>query len=169
MHSTLFMWLDLRLKFVGERKSILWLWLTPPFATLLLTTLLGTLTRAPPAGKGHKMVHSHWMWCMFLKQYDYMWNNHAVTLAVQCLLLLTWQKCFVCVCQSSVNKLVSIILSGTKDIPLWTFSHLQFKQQQVWFIVSFLSKINTVFGLISSSQSQCLFLFCFFTAGAGSC
>ncbi|XP_060921113.1 dynein axonemal heavy chain 5 [Labrus mixtus] len=33
--------------------------------------------------------------------------------------------------QSSVNRLVNIVLSVTKDIPLWTFAHLQFKQQQV--------------------------------------
>ncbi|KAM8731517.1 dynein axonemal heavy chain 5 [Acanthopagrus schlegelii] len=33
--------------------------------------------------------------------------------------------------QSSVNKLVSVVLSATKDVPLWTYSHLQFKQQQV--------------------------------------
>ncbi|KAL7373953.1 hypothetical protein ABVT39_018239 [Epinephelus coioides] len=33
--------------------------------------------------------------------------------------------------QSTVNKLVSVVLSVTKDIPLWTYSHLQYKQQQV--------------------------------------
>ncbi|XP_041817844.1 dynein heavy chain 5, axonemal [Chelmon rostratus] len=33
--------------------------------------------------------------------------------------------------QSTVNKLVSVVLSATKDIPLWTYSHLQYKQQQV--------------------------------------
>ncbi|KAF3703904.1 Dynein heavy chain 5, axonemal Axonemal beta dynein heavy chain 5 Ciliary dynein heavy chain 5 [Channa argus] len=30
-----------------------------------------------------------------------------------------------------VNKMVSVVLSLTKDIPLWTYSHLQYKQQQV--------------------------------------
>lgn len=40
--------------------------------------------------------------------------------------------CFVlCVFQSSVNRLVSVVLSTTKDVPLWTFAHLQYKQQQV--------------------------------------
>jgi len=33
--------------------------------------------------------------------------------------------------QSTVNKLVGVVLSVTKDVPLWTFSHLQYKQQQV--------------------------------------
>ncbi|KAI3354987.1 hypothetical protein L3Q82_004779 [Scortum barcoo] len=33
--------------------------------------------------------------------------------------------------QATVNKLVSVVLSVTKDIPLWTYSHLQYKQQQV--------------------------------------
>ncbi|XP_026217964.1 dynein heavy chain 5, axonemal [Anabas testudineus] len=33
--------------------------------------------------------------------------------------------------QSTVNKLVNVVLSVTKDIPLWTYSHLQYKQQQV--------------------------------------
>ncbi|XP_030612273.1 dynein heavy chain 5, axonemal [Archocentrus centrarchus] len=33
--------------------------------------------------------------------------------------------------QSTVNKLVSAVLSVTRDIPLWTYSHLQYKQQQV--------------------------------------
>ncbi|XP_051241668.1 dynein axonemal heavy chain 5 isoform X2 [Dicentrarchus labrax] len=33
--------------------------------------------------------------------------------------------------QSTVNKLVSVVLSATKDVPLWTYSHLQYKQQQV--------------------------------------
>ncbi|KAI4787750.1 hypothetical protein KUCAC02_036273 [Chaenocephalus aceratus] len=33
--------------------------------------------------------------------------------------------------QSAVNRLVSVVLSVTKDIPLWTFSHLQYRQQQV--------------------------------------
>ncbi|XP_067341566.1 dynein axonemal heavy chain 5 isoform X2 [Channa argus] len=33
--------------------------------------------------------------------------------------------------QSTVNKMVSVVLSLTKDIPLWTYSHLQYKQQQV--------------------------------------
>ncbi|KAK2859784.1 hypothetical protein Q5P01_004404 [Channa striata] len=33
--------------------------------------------------------------------------------------------------QSTVNKLVSVVLSLTKDVPLWTYSHLQYKQQQV--------------------------------------
>ncbi|XP_076617159.1 dynein axonemal heavy chain 5 isoform X1 [Chaetodon auriga] len=33
--------------------------------------------------------------------------------------------------QSTVNKLVSVVLSATRDIPLWTYSHLQYKQQQV--------------------------------------
>ncbi|XP_071340329.1 dynein axonemal heavy chain 5 isoform X1 [Trachinotus anak] len=33
--------------------------------------------------------------------------------------------------QTAVNKLVSTVLSITKDIPLWTYSHMQFKQQQV--------------------------------------
>ncbi|KAM9337116.1 dynein axonemal heavy chain 5 [Symphorus nematophorus] len=33
--------------------------------------------------------------------------------------------------QSTVNKLVSVVLSVTKDIPLWTYSHLQYKQQLV--------------------------------------
>ncbi|XP_028288430.1 dynein heavy chain 5, axonemal [Parambassis ranga] len=33
--------------------------------------------------------------------------------------------------QAAVNKLVSVVLSVTKDIPLWTFAHLQYKQQQV--------------------------------------
>ncbi|KAK5935878.1 hypothetical protein CgunFtcFv8_021195 [Champsocephalus gunnari] len=33
--------------------------------------------------------------------------------------------------QSTVNRLVSVVLSVTKDIPLWTFSHLQYRQQQV--------------------------------------
>nr|XP_043900355.1 dynein axonemal heavy chain 8 isoform X2 [Solea senegalensis] len=33
--------------------------------------------------------------------------------------------------QNAVNKLVTVILSGTKDVPLWTFTHLQYKQQQV--------------------------------------
>ncbi|XP_068593236.1 dynein axonemal heavy chain 5 [Cebidichthys violaceus] len=32
--------------------------------------------------------------------------------------------------QSTVNKLVSVVLSVTKDVPLWTFSRLQYKQQQ---------------------------------------
>lgn len=36
-----------------------------------------------------------------------------------------------CVFQSTLNKLVSVVLSVTKDIPLWTYSHLQYKQQQV--------------------------------------
>lgn len=36
-----------------------------------------------------------------------------------------------CVFQATVNKLVSVVLSVTKDIPLWTYSHLQYKQQQV--------------------------------------
>lgn len=36
-----------------------------------------------------------------------------------------------CVFQSTVNKLVSVVLSAAKDIPLWTFSRLQYKQQQV--------------------------------------
>ncbi|XP_042366785.1 dynein axonemal heavy chain 5 [Plectropomus leopardus] len=33
--------------------------------------------------------------------------------------------------QSAVNRLVSAVLSVTKDIPLWTYAHLQYKQQQV--------------------------------------
>ncbi|XP_074550150.1 dynein axonemal heavy chain 5 [Halichoeres trimaculatus] len=33
--------------------------------------------------------------------------------------------------QSMVNKLVSVLLTVAKDIPLWTFAHLQFKQHQV--------------------------------------
>uniref|UniRef100_A0A7N8WST8 Dynein, axonemal, heavy chain 5 like n=1 Tax=Mastacembelus armatus TaxID=205130 RepID=A0A7N8WST8_9TELE len=33
--------------------------------------------------------------------------------------------------QATVNKLVNIMLSVTKDIPLWTYAHLQYKQQQV--------------------------------------
>ncbi|XP_045900393.1 dynein axonemal heavy chain 5 [Micropterus dolomieu] len=33
--------------------------------------------------------------------------------------------------QTTVNKLVSVVLSVTKDIPLWTYSHLQYRQQQV--------------------------------------
>ncbi|XP_059182778.1 dynein axonemal heavy chain 5 [Centropristis striata] len=33
--------------------------------------------------------------------------------------------------QSTVNRLVSVVLSVTRDVPLWTFSHLQYKQQQV--------------------------------------
>ncbi|TKS87316.1 Dynein heavy chain 5, axonemal [Collichthys lucidus] len=33
--------------------------------------------------------------------------------------------------QSTLNKLVSVVLSVSKDIPLWTYSHLQYKQQQV--------------------------------------
>lgn len=36
-----------------------------------------------------------------------------------------------CVFQSTVNKLVNVVLSVTKDIPLWTYSHLQYRQQQV--------------------------------------
>ncbi|XP_013770736.1 LOW QUALITY PROTEIN: dynein heavy chain 5, axonemal-like [Pundamilia nyererei] len=32
--------------------------------------------------------------------------------------------------QSVVNKLVGVVLSVTKDVPLWTYSHLQYKQQQ---------------------------------------
>ncbi|XP_029979746.1 dynein heavy chain 5, axonemal [Sphaeramia orbicularis] len=33
--------------------------------------------------------------------------------------------------QSVINKLVGVVLSVTKDIPLWTYSHLQYKQLQV--------------------------------------
>ncbi|CAJ1081553.1 dynein axonemal heavy chain 5 isoform X1 [Xyrichtys novacula] len=33
--------------------------------------------------------------------------------------------------QSTVNRMVSVVLTVTKDIPLWTFAHLQYKQQQV--------------------------------------
>ncbi|KAG7231381.1 hypothetical protein INR49_012221 [Caranx melampygus] len=33
--------------------------------------------------------------------------------------------------QATVNKLVSVVLSVTRDIPLWTYSHMQYRQQQV--------------------------------------
>ncbi|XP_055363688.1 dynein axonemal heavy chain 5 [Betta splendens] len=33
--------------------------------------------------------------------------------------------------QTTLNKLVNVLLSVTRDIPLWTYSHLQYKQQQV--------------------------------------
>ncbi|XP_028289911.1 dynein heavy chain 5, axonemal [Gouania willdenowi] len=33
--------------------------------------------------------------------------------------------------QSVVNKMVSCVLSATKHVPLWTFTHLHFKQQQM--------------------------------------
>ncbi|XP_053268003.1 dynein axonemal heavy chain 5 [Pleuronectes platessa] len=33
--------------------------------------------------------------------------------------------------QTTVNNLVNLVLSVTRDIPLWTFSHLQYRQQQV--------------------------------------
>ncbi|XP_070784429.1 dynein axonemal heavy chain 5 [Enoplosus armatus] len=33
--------------------------------------------------------------------------------------------------QTAVNKLVSVVSSVTKDIPLWTYCHLQYRQQQV--------------------------------------
>ncbi|XP_068199657.1 dynein axonemal heavy chain 5 isoform X2 [Antennarius striatus] len=33
--------------------------------------------------------------------------------------------------QVAVNKLVGVVLSATKDVPLWTYAHLQYKQQQV--------------------------------------
>ncbi|XP_056221074.1 dynein axonemal heavy chain 8 [Seriola aureovittata] len=33
--------------------------------------------------------------------------------------------------QTTVNKLVSVVLSVTRDIPLWTYCHMQYKQQQV--------------------------------------
>ncbi|XP_069368231.1 dynein axonemal heavy chain 5 isoform X1 [Paralichthys olivaceus] len=33
--------------------------------------------------------------------------------------------------QTTVNKLVNVVLSVTRDIPLWTFCHMQYKQQQV--------------------------------------
>ncbi|XP_069033626.1 dynein axonemal heavy chain 5 [Embiotoca jacksoni] len=33
--------------------------------------------------------------------------------------------------QAAVNKLVTVVLSVTRDVPLWTHAHLQYKQQQV--------------------------------------
>lgn len=39
--------------------------------------------------------------------------------------------CVLLTSQSVVNKLVGVVLSVTKDVPLWTYSHLQYKQQQV--------------------------------------
>ncbi|XP_068603948.1 LOW QUALITY PROTEIN: dynein axonemal heavy chain 5 [Brachionichthys hirsutus] len=33
--------------------------------------------------------------------------------------------------QVTVNKLVSVVLAATKDVPLWTYAHLQYKQQQL--------------------------------------
>ncbi|XP_029955923.1 dynein heavy chain 5, axonemal [Salarias fasciatus] len=33
--------------------------------------------------------------------------------------------------QSTVNKMVNSVLSATKDVPLWTYAHLQYKQLQV--------------------------------------
>lgn len=49
---------------------------------------------------------------------------------------IVWWHCplflsLACVSQSTVNKVVSIVLSMATEIPLWTFSHLHHKQLQV--------------------------------------
>ncbi len=65
--------------------------------------------------------------------------------------------CLSCVFQTTVNKLVSVVLSVTKDIPLWTYSHLQYKQQEVlWSVISF-----TLFQthLLPDSQSHSSIIF----------
>lgn len=46
--------------------------------------------------------------------------------------MISIDSCYISfVFQSVVNKLVGVVLSVTKDIPLWMYPHLQYKQLQV--------------------------------------